>query len=271
MQAVGADQEVVAGGAAVGGAHGDGTAVVRYFGDRLAVADPCACLPGTLAEDGGEVGAVHAQGGWEVVAAGPHVIQHGDDGAGGVRGAQAEGAERVALRLDLLPDAQLAEDPQGVPLQRDSRAKGLRGIGLLQDFNLDSRVGQQDGGGQSRGSRPDDSDVLSGVLTETDFINESEVVSEKTVHNTSVGTEGDKWSWDSKSVLYVIKNHLKFSDKLVKDVATSDVVRANTRTSVTDCALKMKQKNIEQIPVTNVEGELVGLVRATDLIKALTD
>ena len=48
---------------------------------------------------------------------------------------------------------------------------------------------------------------------------ESEVVSERTVHNTSVGTEGDKWSWDSQSVLYVIKNHLKFSDKTIKDVA----------------------------------------------------
>ena len=59
---------------------------------------------------------------------------------------------------------------------------------------------------------------LSGILTETDFINESEIVSERTVHNTSVGTEGDKWSWDSTNVLYVIKNHLKFSDKNVKDV-----------------------------------------------------
>lgn len=112
---------------------------------------------------------------------------------------------------------------------------------------------------------------LTGVLTETDFLNESEVVSERTVHNTSVGTEGDKWSWDSKSVLYVIKNHLKFSNKDVKDVATSDVVTVNTRTSVSNCALKMKQRNIEQIPVTNVEGDLVGLVRATDLIRALND
>ncbi|MDP3486074.1 MAG: CBS domain-containing protein, partial [Methanobacteriaceae archaeon] len=82
---------------------------------------------------------------------------------------------------------------------------------------------------------------------------------------------GDKWSWDSKSVLYVIKNHLKFSDKDVKDVATSDMVTVNTRTSVSTCASKMKQRNIEQIPVTNVEGELVGLVRATDLIRALND
>ena len=31
---------------------------------------------------------------------------------------------------------------------------------------------------------------LSGILTETDFLDESEIVSEQTVHNTSVGTEG---------------------------------------------------------------------------------
>jgi len=112
---------------------------------------------------------------------------------------------------------------------------------------------------------------LSGILTETDFINESEVVSERTVHNTSVGTEGDKWSWDSKNVLYVIKNHLQFSDKEVKDVVNNELVTATTRTTVTECASKMKQNNIEQIPVIDVEGELVGLVRAHDLIKSLTD
>ena len=37
----------------------------------------------------------------------------------------------------------------------------------------------------------------------------------------------------------------------------------------TDCAKKMKALNIEQIPVIGVEGDLVGLVRASDLIKAL--
>jgi CBS domain-containing protein len=101
---------------------------------------------------------------------------------------------------------------------------------------------------------------LSGILTETDFIEESEVVSERTVHNTSVGTEGDKWSWDSKSVLYVIKNHLKFSDKKIKDVANTGLVIVTTKTSVKECANKMRQKNIEQIPVIDVEGDLVGLV-----------
>jgi len=112
---------------------------------------------------------------------------------------------------------------------------------------------------------------LSGILTETDFIEESEIISERTVHNTSVGTEGDKWSWDSQNVLYVIKNHLKFSDKEVKDVATSDLSIVTTKTSVKECANKMRQKNIEQIPIIDVEGDLVGLVRATDLIKAIKD
>lgn len=112
---------------------------------------------------------------------------------------------------------------------------------------------------------------MSGILTETDFINESEVVSETSVHNSSVGTEGDKWSWDSTSVLYVEKNHLKFSDKVVKDVSTVKVATANTKTKVSDCAKRMRIENIEQIPVISVEGDLVGLVRANDLLRALTD
>jgi CBS domain-containing protein len=110
---------------------------------------------------------------------------------------------------------------------------------------------------------------ISGILTETDFLDESEVVSEQTVHNTSVGTEGDKWSWDSKNVLYVIKNHLKFSDKEVRDVVTTDLAIVTTKTPVKECSNKMRQRNIEQMPVIDVEGELVGLVRASDLIRSI--
>lgn len=117
----------------------------------------------------------------------------------------------------------------------------------------------------------DNDGQLSGVLTETDFLNESEIVSEQTVHNTSVGTEGDKWSWDSSNVLYVIKNQLKFSDKEVKDVATANPVTVTPKTSVSECAKKMKELHIEQLPVMDIEGELIGLARASDLIKALLD
>ena len=115
----------------------------------------------------------------------------------------------------------------------------------------------------------DDDAKLSGILTETDFISEIEIISERSEHSSTVGTEGDKWSWDSTSVLYIEKNHLKFTDKVVCDVAVVNVEVANSKTKVYDCARKMKTLNIEQIPVIGVEGNLVGLVRASDLIKAL--
>ena len=117
----------------------------------------------------------------------------------------------------------------------------------------------------------DDDAQLSGILTETDFIAESEIISERSEHSSTVGTEGDKWSWDSTSVLYIEKNHLKFTDKVVSDVAVGNVEVANSKTKVSDCAKKMKTLNIEQIPVIGVEGDLVGLVRASDLIKALVE
>ena len=117
----------------------------------------------------------------------------------------------------------------------------------------------------------DDDAKLVGILTETDFISEIEIISERSEHSSTVGTEGDKWSWDSTSVLYIEKNHLKVSDKVVGDVAVGNVEVANSKTKVSDCAKKMKALNIEQIPVIGVEGDLVGLVRASDLIKALVD
>ena len=117
----------------------------------------------------------------------------------------------------------------------------------------------------------DDDAQLCGILTETDFIEESEIISERSEHSSTVGTEGDKWSWDSTSVLYIEKNHLKFTDKVVADVAIGNVEVANSKTKVSDCAKKMKTLNIEQIPVIGVEGDLVGIVRASDLIKALIE
>ena len=115
----------------------------------------------------------------------------------------------------------------------------------------------------------DDEGQLSGILTETDFIAESEIISERSEHSSTVGTEGDKWSCDSTSVLYIEKNRLRFSNKLVKDVSVGNVEVANAKTKVNDCAKKMKTLTIEQIPVIGVEGDLIGIVRASDLIRSI--
>ena len=50
-----------------------------------------------------------------------------------------------------------------------------------------------------------DSAKLVGILTETDFIEESEIISERSEHSSTVGTEGDKWSWDRLLLFYILK------------------------------------------------------------------
>lgn len=112
---------------------------------------------------------------------------------------------------------------------------------------------------------------LSGIVTESDFIKESEVVAKTSVQSSTVGTEGDKWSWDSKSVLYIEKHSLTFSDKTIEDVSAQEIITVNTKTRVSDCAKKMKEYKIDQIPVIDVEGELTGLIRANDLIRTMVN
>ncbi|MBE6494293.1 MAG: CBS domain-containing protein [Methanosphaera stadtmanae] len=116
-----------------------------------------------------------------------------------------------------------------------------------------------------------DDSKASGILTETDFINESQVVEEQTVHNSSVSTEGDKWTWNSQSVMYILKNKLQFSDKLVKDVIGDKLISVTRKTSVKECANILKQNNIEQVPVLNMSDEPIGLVRASDLMHAMIE
>ena len=114
-----------------------------------------------------------------------------------------------------------------------------------------------------------DDGKASGILTETDFINESRVVEEQTIHNSSVSTVGDKWTWNSQSVMYILKNRLQFSDKIVKDVAGDKLVSVTRKTSVKECANILRQYNIEQVPVLNMADEPIGLVRSSDLMRAM--
>lgn len=116
-----------------------------------------------------------------------------------------------------------------------------------------------------------DDSKAAGILTETDFINESEVVEEQTIHNSSVSTEGDKWTWNSQSVMYILKNRLQFSDKTVKDVAGDKLISVTRKTSVKECANILRKNNIEQVPVLNMSDEPIGLVRASDLMHAMIE
>ena len=108
-----------------------------------------------------------------------------------------------------------------------------------------------------------------GIIDDADIINVSKVETESKMSQMAGRTEGDSWTWDSEDRIYITKKHLKIPDKLVKDAMAKDLITITRRTPVSRCAELMKQHRIDQAPVVAGEGELIGIVRDVDLLKAL--
>jgi CBS domain-containing protein len=50
---------------------------------------------------------------------------------------------------------------------------------------------------------------------------------------------------------------------------STDLITVTRKTSISKCAKEMKKYNIEQIPVINAEGGLIGIIRDIDIIRSL--
>lgn len=115
----------------------------------------------------------------------------------------------------------------------------------------------------------DDEGKLSGMLGDYDLLKVLNV-SESTVKSElSGGTEGDRWGWDSKNIVYITKKKLEFPAKSVAEIMAKDLVTATRKTAVSEAARRMSRSKIEQIPVINAEGDLIGIIRDTDTLKAI--
>ncbi len=115
----------------------------------------------------------------------------------------------------------------------------------------------------------DDDARLVGMLADTDLLNVSEVTESTEKSELTAASEGNRWSWDSKNVIYITKKILELPDKVVKDVMIRDVISATKKTPVNEIAGKMARAKVEQIPVIDAEGNIIGLVKDVDLLKAL--
>ena len=110
---------------------------------------------------------------------------------------------------------------------------------------------------------------LYGVLTDTDLLKVAQLTESTRKSEMSGGTEGDSWGWDSKNIIYITKRKLEIPDKTVADVIPEKVITATKGTSIGECARKMSAARIELVPVIDGEGDIVGIVRDVDLLRAL--
>lgn len=110
---------------------------------------------------------------------------------------------------------------------------------------------------------------LYGVLTDTDLLKVAQLTESTNKSEMSGGTEGDSWGWDSKNIIYITKRSLEVPDKTVADVATENAITATKGTKVSDCARKMASARIELVPVIDAEGNIIGVARDIDMLRAL--
>jgi len=113
----------------------------------------------------------------------------------------------------------------------------------------------------------DSNSKLVGIIGDTDFLRVAQIKESTEKSEMSGGTEGDQWGWDSKNVVYITKKSLEIPNIKVEEIMTKSLVTATRNTKLSDCARKMKKHNVDQLPVIDAEGNMIGLVRNSALLR----
>jgi predicted transcriptional regulator len=116
----------------------------------------------------------------------------------------------------------------------------------------------------------DENGALSGILSEEDIMKETKIISEEKASSMSSHSDKD-WSWETSDILLITKKKIKLPNKPVRDIMTKNVITVNEFTSISECANKMCKDSIDQIPVLDARGDLIGMIEDEALMKAFQD
>lgn len=112
---------------------------------------------------------------------------------------------------------------------------------------------------------------LVGVITDKHLIAASRV--EDSVHRSDLsGTDEDQWSWESirdTMKLYYGISKVRLPNVPLKQLMQKSNVTCYRNSSASECAKKMRDQKLDQLPVVNAQNHLIGLLRDRDLLKAL--
>jgi CBS domain-containing protein len=113
---------------------------------------------------------------------------------------------------------------------------------------------------------------LTGIITITDLINMSRIEDSVERSDMSSASDEDKWTWESMRdtmSLYYGVSSIKLPDAPVKSVMIKEVITAFHKTTISDCAKKMRRNRIEQMPVITADNKLDGLLLDRELLNVL--
>ncbi|RLE67484.1 MAG: hypothetical protein DRJ34_04650, partial [Thermoprotei archaeon] len=109
----------------------------------------------------------------------------------------------------------------------------------------------------------------SGILTLEDIARYCEMIKSETKSLLSAPSETEEWEWNVQTIVYIAKNQFTIpKDKKVYDAMSKKIVPVNKYISISGCAKIMARYNYSQLPVLDVEGNLIGIIFDEDLLKA---
>lgn len=115
----------------------------------------------------------------------------------------------------------------------------------------------------------DDHSTLAGFVTISDILNAVQVIIKDRIMHLSTSGESQEWDWDVSSMVYITKEELEFLDKTVADIMTRKVYTVTSSSTISECAKKMKKLDIDQMPVVDANGNLVGIIHDIHLLSIL--
>ena len=109
---------------------------------------------------------------------------------------------------------------------------------------------------------------VSGMITVSDYIRLSEVTVEDNISKTFSGQDNTvEWGWTSKDFLVVTKKLLKLPNIPVAQSMTKNIISLSEISTISELVKTLRNEDIDQIPILNVNGNLTGMIEDKDLLK----
>lgn len=120
----------------------------------------------------------------------------------------------------------------------------------------------------------DRSGKLSGIITDRDIFNQSHINMETAILDLGLADDEDPWSWDGlRSVmkLYFEESKIDLPNINVEDAMVRTPATVLERTGAAEAAKIMMANDFGQLPVSDTNDKLVGMIYELDVIATLTN
>lgn len=115
----------------------------------------------------------------------------------------------------------------------------------------------------------DNEERIAGIVSNTDLIRLVEMKLEEKKSVLKSGSESQEWDWETSSVLYISKQRISLPSIPLHQIMSTPCITISESSTIAECANIMLKHNIDQLPVTNLRDEVVGMIFDIDLVKSL--